>query len=91
MDLLTFYAISKTELPCELAAPIRAWIRGYVGSDSELILRRLYDRINVSVTTQRTDQASAFNRHRLIAKRSDRAMRTRLPASHCRSDADGLR
>src|SRR6267154_1572030 len=50
-DLLTFYASSDAELPCELAAPIRAWIRGYVGSDSEPLLRRLYDQIKVTLTT----------------------------------------
>ncbi|MDT5354391.1 MAG: hypothetical protein QOJ56_2923 [Mycobacterium sp.] len=77
-DLLTFYANnSKAELPCELAAPIRAWIRGYVGSDSEPLLRRLYDRIKVSDTTQVTDQTSTFTRRRLVAKRSDHAMRAR--------------
>src|ERR1700737_2827843 len=73
-DLLTFYANNnKAELPCELAAPIRAWIRGYVGSDSEPLLRRLYDRIKVSDTTQVTDQTSTFTRRRLVAKRSDHA------------------
>jgi hypothetical protein len=76
-DLLTFYANSNAELPCELAAPIRAWIRGYVGSDSEPLLRSLYDQINVSVTTNMTDEPSAFTRHGLIAMRPDRVMRTR--------------
>ena len=77
-DLLTFYANnSKAELPCELAAPIRVWIRGYVGSDSEPPLLRLYDRIKVSDTTQVTDQTSTFTRRRLVAKRSDHAMRAR--------------
>ena len=76
-DLLTFYANSKLELPYELAGPIRAWIRGYVGSDSEPLLRRLYDRIKVSDTTQVTDQTSTFTRRRLVAKRSDHAMRAR--------------
>jgi hypothetical protein len=76
-DLLTFYANnSKAELPCELAAPIRAWIRGYVGSDSEPLLRRLYDRIKVSDTTQ-VAQTSTFTRRRLVGKRSDHAMRAR--------------
>jgi hypothetical protein len=77
MDLLTFYANSNAELPSELAAPIRAWIRGYVGTDSELLLRRLYEQITVSVTTQVTDEAPAVTRHRLIAKHSDRAKRAR--------------
>src|ERR1700694_5510046 len=47
-DLLSLYANSDAELPCELAAPIQAWIRGYVGSDSEPLLRHLYDQITVS-------------------------------------------
>jgi hypothetical protein len=77
-DLLSFYAnSSKAELPCELAGPIRAWIRGYVGSDSEPLLRRLYDRIKVSDTTQVTDQTSTFTRRRLVARRSDHTMRAR--------------
>jgi hypothetical protein len=75
-DLLTLYANSDAELPCELAPPIRAWIRGYVGSDSEPLLRRLYEQITVSATTQMTDQTSTFSRHRLIAKRPDRVMPT---------------
>jgi hypothetical protein len=76
-ELLTFYANSNAELPCELAASIRVWIRGYVGSDNEPFLRRLYDQINVSVPTTMTDQTSAFTRHRPIAIRPDRVMRTR--------------
>jgi len=55
-DLLSFYANSEAELPRELAPPIRAWIRGYVGSESELILRHLYDRISMSFTTQGSSQ-----------------------------------
>ena len=51
-DLLSFYANSEAELPRELAPPMRAWIRGYVGSESELILRHLYDRISMSFTTR---------------------------------------
>ena len=82
IDLLNFYANGEAELPCELAAPIRAWIRGYVGSDSEPLLRRLYGRISVSPTPQGSDQASTNNGHRLVAKRSDRRMRTR---STCKS------
>src|ERR1700761_571354 len=49
-DLLLFYANTHVELPSQLAGPIRAWIQGYVGSDSEPILRQIYDRISVSVT-----------------------------------------
>lgn len=47
-DVLTFYANADAELPCELAAPIQAWIHGYAGSDSEPILRNIYGRISVS-------------------------------------------
>jgi hypothetical protein len=50
------HANSEAELPRELAPPIRAWIRGYVGSESELILRHLYDRISMSFTTQGSSQ-----------------------------------
>jgi len=55
-DPLSFYANSEAELPRELAPPMRAWIRGYVGSESELILRHLYDRISMSFTTQGSSQ-----------------------------------
>ena len=47
-DLLTFYATSDVELPWALAAQVRTWIYGYAGSDSEPILRHIYDRISVS-------------------------------------------
>ena len=48
VDLLVFYANGRATLPYEFAAPIRAWIRGYAGTDREPILLRLYDRITVS-------------------------------------------
>ncbi|MDT5362561.1 MAG: hypothetical protein QOC69_4323 [Mycobacterium sp.] len=83
-DLLSFYANSDAELPSELAAPIRAWIRGYTGSDSEPLLRRFYDQITVSATIQMTDQTSAFTQHRLITKRPDRVMRTSYTPSSTR-------
>ena len=80
-DLLSFYANSEAELPRELAPPIRAWIRGYVGSESELILRHLYDRISMSVTNQGSSQPGEVNRHRLTptltATRSELAARAR--------------
>lgn len=76
-DLLIFYSNTDTELPCELAARIRAWIQGYEGSDSEPILRRMYDRISVSVTNnasrQRTEVEAHRSRRPLIAKRSAHA------------------
>lgn len=46
-DLLGCYAHPSTELPSELAAPVHAWVRGYIGSDSELVLGRLLDRVRV--------------------------------------------
>jgi hypothetical protein len=64
-DLLLLYADSEAALPSELAAPIRAWIHGYIGSDREPILRHLYDRISVSVTTQGIDRAAEARRQRL--------------------------
>jgi hypothetical protein len=45
-DLLVFYANRRIALPYEFAAPIRAWIRGYAGTDREPVLLRLYDRIS---------------------------------------------
>jgi hypothetical protein len=80
-DLLIFYANSNAELSNELAASIRAWIHGYVGSDSEPLLRHLYGRINVSVTAPATDRASQARCQRLspklTAKRSELAARAR--------------
>jgi hypothetical protein len=80
-DLLTFYANSGAELPSELAGPIRAWIQGYVGSDREPILRRLYRSINVAVIAQITDRAPEATRQRrspkLTAARSELATRAR--------------
>ncbi|MGA8548426.1 MAG: hypothetical protein WB785_24665 [Mycobacterium sp.] len=84
MDLLTFYANSNADLPCELAVPIRAWIQGYAGSDSEPILRRIYDQIGVSVANKETSQRREGELHhfpnRLIAKRSGHAPRDSAPA-----------
>jgi hypothetical protein len=53
-DLLVFYANGRAALPYEFAAPIRAWIRGYAGTDREPVLLRLYDGITVSVMTHTT-------------------------------------
>jgi hypothetical protein len=61
-DLLVFYANRRVALPYEFAAPIRAWIRGYAGTDREPVLLRLYDRIRVSVTTHTTARMPALNR-----------------------------
>lgn len=80
-DLLVFYANTRAELPSQLAAPIRAWIQGYAGSDSELILRQIYERISVSVSNnpslQRPEADAHHSPRRLVAKRSPRAARTR--------------
>jgi hypothetical protein len=77
--LLTFYANTGAELPCELAAPVRAWIHGYAGSDSEPILRHIYDRIRVSATNTVSSPLPEAELHRspgrLIAKRSQHAVR----------------
>jgi hypothetical protein len=51
MDLLAVCARSRAELPPELAASVQTWIRGYAGSDTEPILRRLVDAIQVAVRT----------------------------------------
>lgn len=78
-DLLNFYANTDLELPCQLAAPIRAWIHGYAGTDCEPILRHIYDRITVSATNAASSQGPAAELQRsprwLIAKRSERAVR----------------
>ena len=63
-DLLVFYANRRAALPYEFAAPIRAWIRGYAGTDREPVLLRLYDRIVVSVMTHTTAQEPALDRNR---------------------------
>ncbi|BCP14140.1 hypothetical protein MINTM021_10490 [Mycobacterium paraintracellulare] len=83
-DLLVFYANSGTELPCELAARVRAWIQGYAGSDSEPILRHIYDQIKVSVTNNASRQRPEVEAHRSprrrIAKRSAHAAGVRATA-----------
>jgi hypothetical protein len=79
-DLLTFYANTYAELPHQLAAPIRAWIDGYAGTDNEPAFRRIYERINVSATISIGQQPPVDLHHppgRLIAKRSQRSARIR--------------
>ena len=82
--LLIFYSNTDAELPCELAARVRAWIQGYAGSDSEPILRRIYDRISVSAATNANHQRPQAEAHRsprqLITKRSTYPARTRATA-----------
>jgi hypothetical protein len=82
-DLLVFYANTGAELPSTLAAQVRTWIQGYAGSESEPILRRVYDRISVSATSkgrQRTEAEAHRSPGQLIAKRSGDARGTRATA-----------
>ena len=72
MDTLAFYARTNSELPVELAVPVRAWIRGYAGSDREPILRRLVAEIRVAAAIPQTAYAPEVNHRRLVMKRSER-------------------
>lgn len=63
-ELLILYANGDAELPCELAAPVRAWIDGYAGSDLEPILRHIYGRISVSATDRPSSQPPERELHR---------------------------
>lgn len=78
-DVLASYATANAELPCELAAPIRRWINGYAGTDSEQILRHLYGQIKVSAKDAASNDVRAERDcppMRLVAKRSERATRS---------------
>ena len=83
-DLLAFYADTDAELPRELAAPVLSWIQGYSGSDSEPTLRRMYDRISVSVTSragrQRPETETRRPPKRLVATRRVHATRSTIAA-----------
>ena len=84
-DLLTFYANSDAELPWELAAQIRAWIHGYAGSESEPILRHIYDRISVSdqnYANSPRQEAVHRSPRQFMATRSARAARPKKTARH---------
>ena len=76
--VLSFYAHTGIELPFTLAAPIQRWIAGYAGSDSEQILRRIYDRISVSAEDAASSDAmeGKLNRapKRLVAQRVNARM-----------------
>lgn len=78
-DLLILYADTHAELPFQLAAPIRKWIEGYVGSDSEPTLRYVYGRIRVSVASIIAIQPAQPEADRspppLVARRSKYAER----------------
>jgi len=69
MDVLAIYENTEAELPFELAAPIRKWIEGYAGSDSEPILLDIYDRIRVSVASISGSQPPEPEPYRLLASR----------------------
>jgi hypothetical protein len=91
-DLLGCYAHPSTELPPELAAPVHAWIRGYVGSDSEPSLQRLMSRIRVSVPPQTIGHVSQATAHpRLIAKRSNFTTRIRAAIEPAPTNVDQQR
>jgi len=66
--VLSFYAHTGAKLQCALAGPIQRWIDGYAGSDSEQILRRIYDRISVSAEDAASSDAMEPN---LIVHQSD--------------------
>lgn len=78
-DVLALYGNTEAELPFELAAPIRKWIAGYAGSDSETTLLRVYDRIRVSVASTTGSQPPKPEPYRppppLVARRSEPAER----------------
>lgn len=77
-DLLVFYASADAELPCQLAGPIREWIHGYAGTDSEPTPQHLYDQITVSTAANQQRRVEHHYRpRRLIAQRSQRIARIR--------------
>jgi len=79
-DVLASYATTNAELPFELAGPIRRWINGYAGTDSEQILRHLYGQIKVPEKAAASNDSVRAERDcppmRLVAKRSERATRS---------------
>jgi hypothetical protein len=74
-------------LPAAPAAPVRAWIRGYLGSDSEPILRRLLFSLRVSPRPQPGLATREPQRRplRLVAKRSARSTRDAYARGHADS------
>jgi len=83
IELLDGYVRHDAELPAALAAPVRAWIRGYLGSDSEPSLQRLLFSLRVSTRPQPGAATREPQRRplRLVAKRSARSTHTKS-ASH---------
>jgi hypothetical protein len=75
IELLYCYMRHDAELPAALTAPVRARIRGYLGSDSEPILRRLLFSLRVSPRPQPGVATREPQRRplRLVAKRSARS------------------
>jgi hypothetical protein len=82
IELLDGYVRHNAELPSELAAPVRAWIRGYLGSDSEPILRHLLSRLRVSARPQPGTPSREPQRRplRLVARRSARIAHNKSPS-----------
>jgi hypothetical protein len=79
LDVLARYANANAELPFALALPIQKWIDGYAGSDTEQVLRHIYDRISVSAEDAGRSEPAAANAgrplQRLVARRSESAAR----------------
>src|SRR5882757_9534467 len=82
IELLDNYVRHDAELPAALAAPVRRWIRGYLGSDSELNLRRLLLSLRVSPRPQPGLATREPQRRplRLVAKRSARSTHETSPS-----------
>jgi hypothetical protein len=49
VDMLHVHERARAELPAALAESVELWLRGYVGSDQEPVLRALVGRIRVSL------------------------------------------
>jgi hypothetical protein len=71
-DLLACHARAEADLASDLAARVRAWIRGYRGTDTEQTLRGLLDQIHIANAAPARLPETERVRHRkpLIAKRS---------------------
>lgn len=83
VDLLQRFTTSDTALPPALAASLWAWMRGFVGSDSETALRTLARRIRVADAAGAVDptHAQRFPTAPLMPRRSERATQ-RLVSAH---------
>jgi hypothetical protein len=74
-ELLAFFAHTQAELPDDLAASLRVWIRGYAGTERGPALLQLYHRIRVSAGTQTSRSEPAAKSRRLVARHHERATR----------------